>query len=148
MTLVAATIANGGKRPLPTFLPGAVARRVTVISATLAHTVRRLMIGVVRQGTGTAAAIPGVTVAGKTGTAELTSTAPRCPAGTQPGLSGCPTQTPQNSAANTDAWFTCFAPALNPRVAVGVLLVRDGAGGATAAPAARQVLATALSGGV
>ena len=37
----------------------------------MARTVRRLMIGVVREGTGTAAAIPGVTVAGKTGTAEL-----------------------------------------------------------------------------
>lgn len=147
MTLVAAAIANGGRRPQPTFLPGAVGRRVAVISTTLARTVRRLMIGVVRQGTGTAAAIPGVTVAGKTGTAELSSTVVHCPAGTQPGSPACPAQTPASSAANTDAWFTCFAPAVHPRVAVGVLLVRDGAGGATAAPAARQVLAAALSGG-
>jgi cell division protein FtsI/penicillin-binding protein 2 len=46
--------------------------------------------------------------------------------------------------SNTDAWFAAFAPALAPRVDVGVLLVKDGAGGTTAAPVAREVLEAAL----
>ena len=77
MATVAATIADEGQRPQPTFLPQRQppARR-DALSASVARTVRRLMIGVVRDGTGTAAAIPGVTVAGKTGTAELKSPAP------------------------------------------------------------------------
>jgi cell division protein FtsI/penicillin-binding protein 2 len=45
---------------------------------------------------------------------------------------------------NTDAWFAAFAPALKPRIAVGVLLVKDGAGGDTAAPVAREVLEAGL----
>ena len=47
-------------------------------------------------------------------------------------------------ASNTDAWFAAFAPASSPRIVVGVLLVKDGAGGATAAPVARQVLEAGL----
>jgi cell division protein FtsI/penicillin-binding protein 2 len=88
------------------------------------------MVGVVRNGTGRAAAIPGVVVAGKTGTAELGST--QGPTGQDQG------------AADTDAWFTSFAPARKPRIAVAVLLVRAGAGGETAAPAARLVLQAGL----
>ena len=45
---------------------------------------------------------------------------------------------------NTDAWFTAYAPAAKPRIVVAVMLVRAGAGGATAAPAARVVLDAAL----
>jgi penicillin-binding protein A len=45
---------------------------------------------------------------------------------------------------NTDAWFTAYAPANRPRIVVAVMLVRAGAGGATAAPAARVVLDAAL----
>ena len=45
---------------------------------------------------------------------------------------------------NTDAWFTAYAPAGRPKIAVAVMLVRAGAGGATAAPAARVVLDAAL----
>ena len=45
---------------------------------------------------------------------------------------------------NTDAWFTAFAPAARPKIVVAVMLVRAGAGGATAAPAARVVLDAAL----
>ena len=41
---------------------------------------------------------------------------------------------------NTDAWFTAYAPAAHPKIVVAVMLVRAGAGGATAAPAARVVL--------
>jgi cell division protein FtsI/penicillin-binding protein 2 len=49
-----------------------------------------------------------------------------------------------SEASNTDAWFASFAPALHPRIVVGVLLVKDGAGGDTAAPVARQVLEAGL----
>ena len=80
-----------------------------------------------RGGTGTAAAIPGVTVAGKTGTAELV-----------------PTAEGPGDPKNTDAWFVAFAPAANPRVAVAVMLVGAGAGGKAAAPIAKQVLQAAL----
>ncbi|HEY5045688.1 MAG TPA: penicillin-binding transpeptidase domain-containing protein [Solirubrobacteraceae bacterium] len=155
MATVAATIADGGRRPQPTFAvdPGR-SPRVTATSAAVARTVRRLMIGVVRSGTGTSAAIPGVTVAGKTGTAEL-KTISSCPAGSETesssqaasseksGSEDCGSA--QNEARNTDAWFAAFAPALQPRIVVGVLLVQDGAGGATAAPVARQVLEAGLS---
>jgi penicillin-binding protein A len=155
MATVAATIADGGRRPQPTFAADAranVSPRVTVTSAAVARTVRHLMIGVVRSGTGTSAAIPGVTVAGKTGTAELKTTSTCSPSSEtesnshsnseKSGSESCGTA--QNEASNTDAWFAAFAPALQPRIVVGVLLVQDGAGGATAAPVARQVLEAGL----
>ena len=156
MATVAATIADGGKRPQPTFNPAAAPAPdggTFVSSAAVAHTVRRLMIGVVREGTGTAAAIPGVTVAGKTGTAELKSASTCSPSESNTSSkeeSGSGETSPescgsaQSEASNTDAWFASFAPALAPRIVVGVLLVQDGAGGATAAPVARQVLEAGL----
>jgi cell division protein FtsI/penicillin-binding protein 2 len=123
-----------------------------VISAAVARTVRRLMIAVVRVGTGTAAAIPGVVVAGKTGTAELksqcASARPEASSHEESGSAGsaeaCGTS---SEASNTDAWFAAFAPALHPRVVVSVLLVKDGAGGTTAAPVARQVIEAGLQAG-
>jgi peptidoglycan glycosyltransferase len=152
MALVAATIADGGRRPQPTFLPTHTHPGTPVMSASVARTMRHLMIAVVREGTGTAAAIPGVTVAGKTGTAEL-KTATAC--GTAGGgeasgeaheadKEGCQPESAESEAANTDAWFAAFAPALHPRIVVCVLLVKDGAGGMTAAPVAREVLEAAL----
>jgi peptidoglycan glycosyltransferase len=154
MGTVAATIADGGKRPSPSFLPGKATAGMTVMSESVAHIMRRLMIGVVREGTGTAAAIPGVTVAGKTGTAELKSTAElkgSCSStaseASSTGTSGADKegcQGAENEAANTDAWFAAFAPALHPRIVVCVMLVKDGAGGATAAPVAREVIEAAL----
>jgi penicillin-binding protein A len=152
MATVAATIGDGGHRPRPTFAFDARPHPVaTATSASVARTVRRLMIGVVREGTGTSAAIPGVTVAGKTGTAELGSPS-SCSGGGEGGAgeggageshgSGC--QGAASEPGNTDAWFAAFAPALHPRIVVGVLLVKDGAGGATAAPVARQVLEAGL----
>jgi peptidoglycan glycosyltransferase len=154
MATVAATIADGGRRPQATFTPAArPLPRVPVMSSSVARVVRRLMTDVVREGTGTAAAIPGVVVAGKTGTAELKtesecSTPPpeTTTAGArEPSRSGC--QGTDSEASNTDAWFAAFAPAIHPRIVVGVLLVKDGAGGATAAPVARQVLEAGLKAG-
>jgi cell division protein FtsI/penicillin-binding protein 2 len=131
MASVAQTVANDGKRVDPTLIPNSrpVAKRV--ISRQVADTLEGLMLGVVRYGTGTSAAIPGVQVAGKTGTAEL-------------GDTRGPDSIEQSDPSNTDAWFTAFAPAKRPKIAVGVLFVRNGAGGATAAPAARIVLGRAL----
>ncbi len=151
MATVAAAIADGGHLPTPTFLPRGARPGPAATSAEVARTVRRLMIGVVRNGTGTAAAIPGVVVAGKTGTAELKSACtPRGSSGETASSEGEDSESchqGESEASNTDAWFAAFAPALHPRIAVCVLLVKDGAGGATAAPVARQVLEAGLSSG-
>jgi cell division protein FtsI/penicillin-binding protein 2 len=102
------------------------------------------MRAVVTGGTGAAAAVPGVRVAGKTGTAELRSTVKPAPTPDATGQIPPQTDTPQDDGSDTDAWFTAFAPLKHPRVAVCVLLVAQGAGGATAAPTARGVLEAAL----
>jgi peptidoglycan glycosyltransferase len=142
MALVGATIANGGRRPVPTLAFGVRHPAPAVVPLAVARTVRLLMIGVVNHGTGMAAQIPGVVVAGKTGTAELATTATSCtPDPNNPGA--CPGAVP-NDPKNTDAWFVAFAPAGAPRVAVGVLLAHDGAGGDTAAPVARVMLEAGL----
>lgn len=156
MAVVAATIGDGGRRPTPTFSLHGPPPSLRVSSLTVARQVRHMMTEVVREGTGTAAAIPGVTVAGKTGTAEL-GPPPGCPssegASTEAGSANPPSaagSTPSNckpsasNPADTDAWFAAFAPALAPRIAVAVLMVRDGFGGVTAAPVARQVLEAGL----
>jgi cell division protein FtsI/penicillin-binding protein 2 len=127
MASAAAAIANRGVRAEPTLRFGARSRGNRVTSAEIAATMRSLMVGVVKSGTGTSAALPNVTVAGKTGTAEL---------GGGPGGASIP--------GNTDAWFVAFAPARAPRLAVGVVMYRAGAGGAAAAPVARAILASAL----
>ena len=158
MAMVATAIADSGRRPRPTFLAGSRADFIGhATSSSVARTVRRLMIGVVRSGTGTAAAIRGVTVAGKTGTAELKSPCTPSSASSTEASAGesgsgeapkeaC--QSGETESSNTDAWFAAFAPALHPRVAVCVMLVKDGAGGATAAPVARQVIEAALQAGL
>jgi cell division protein FtsI/penicillin-binding protein 2 len=128
MTTVAATIAMGGQRPIPTLQMGQPARFVYVTSPHIASMVERMMVAVVEFGTGTAAQIPGVQVAGKTGTAELVNTA-------APGAS---------LPSNTDAWFVGYAPVGAPRVVAGALFPSQGAGGATAAPAVRSVLMAGL----
>jgi hypothetical protein len=130
MTDVAATIAMGGRRPIPTLRFGQPPRFVYVTSPRVAGLVQRMMVAVVQFGTGTAAAIPGVRVAGKTGTAELVSTA-------SPAAS---------LAKNTDAWFVGYAPVGAPRIVAGALFPNQGAGGQTAAPAIQPVLVAGLKG--
>jgi penicillin-binding protein A len=97
------------------------------ISPQSAHDLRDMMVGVVARGTGRAATISGVTVAGKTGTAE-----------------GAPGRPPT-------VWFVGFAPADNPQVAVAVVVENGGGvgdeatGGRLAAPIARAVMQAAIA---
>jgi cell division protein FtsI/penicillin-binding protein 2 len=133
MASVAQTIAARGVRHLPTLALGDATRSERVIKRRFARTIESLMLDVVAYGTGTAAALPGVKVAGKTGTAELEDTRDPETGETEP-----------SDPTNTDAWFAAYAPAGRPKIAVAVMLVRAGAGGATAAPAARVVLDAAL----
>jgi cell division protein FtsI/penicillin-binding protein 2 len=132
MASVAQAIGNGGVLD-PTALVTdhtlqSHAKPTRVTSTDIAATLRGLMIGVVTNGTGTAAALPGIQVAGKTGTAELGS------------VTGEDT-----SAQRLDAWFTAFAPATDPKLAVAAMVVNaSGDGGTIAAPIVRQVMASAL----
>ena len=136
---IAQTIANDGVR-----MPNSLVRTrdlrpadepVTVTTPEVAQTVRDLMIEVVRSGTGIAAALPDVQVAGKTGTAELG------PKALQPELA--PGEDPE---LEVDAWFTAFAPADRPELAVAAMVVNaSGDGGTVAAPIVRQVLEAGLA---
>jgi beta-lactamase class D len=127
MADVAATIADSGRRPLPTMLDGARPRFARVTSAKVAGEVQGMMEAVVAYGTGTPAQIPGITVAGKTGTAELKDTAGK-----------------KNEAKATDAWFVAYAPVGDPKVVVAALFPNQGYGADTAAPAVRQMIEDAL----
>ena len=131
MALVA-TFARRGTMPVPYLVrevrtPGGqiieqhrpVSGRSVIATAT-AEVVTEAMIEVVRRGTGRAARLPRVVVAGKTGTA----TAP---------------------VGRSHAWFIGFAPANAPRVAVAVVVEHGGVGGQHAAPVARCVLQAALA---
>jgi len=132
MALIAATIADGGAQPHPRLVrsirePNGSQRSIAhaaptqPISKQTAAAVRTMMEATVEWGTGTAAALPGVSVAGKTGTAT-------------------------NSAGKSHAWFVAFAPAQAPRVALAIIVENAGYGGTYAAPIARRVLAAALGG--
>jgi cell division protein FtsI/penicillin-binding protein 2 len=140
MASVAQTIAAGGMRsPTPLVTDRRLRAKVKPVRVTtpaVAHTLRTLMEQVVSSGTGVAAALPGVTVAGKTGTAEL---GPKAQQGDIQGQTG---EKPQQAV---DAWFACFAPAEHPKLVVAVMVVNaDGDGGTIAAPIARQILASGL----
>jgi cell division protein FtsI/penicillin-binding protein 2 len=137
MAMVAQAIASKGASRTPTVTHGAAAAPRRVIDAHTARTIAKLMVAVVARGTGTSAALGSGQVAGKTGTAELEST-------TGP-TADAQNADQQSQQSHTDAWFTSFAPAKHPRIVVAVMLVRAGAGGETAAPAARTVLQAALS---
>jgi peptidoglycan glycosyltransferase len=101
------------------------------MSKKVADELTELMVGVITEGTGTAGAISEAQVAGKTGTAEL---------GPKPGE-----EESENPVQIKDAWFTAFAPAEKPRLAVGVLLIEaEASGGEVAAPIASEVLAAGL----
>jgi penicillin-binding protein A len=96
-------------------------RQAQVMKPETAGTLAEMMKHVVEEGTGTAAALEGIDVAGKTGTAEVA-----------------------NRTAN-QAWFICFAPVEKPRMAIAVTIERtQGQGGTEAAPIAKQVLEVLL----
>lgn len=134
MALVAAAVANGGKIMQPHLLKkvtapgGGTVVKVkpqlwrTAMKPETAATLNEFMQAVVTGGTGRAAAIPGIKVAGKTGTAET-------------GLSHVYT-----------AWFIFFAPADNPQVAGAVVLEHqlNGFGGSVSAPIAKQLMEAIL----
>jgi peptidoglycan glycosyltransferase len=138
MALVAAAIGNGGRLMRPQLTDrvvrkdGRVAERVQpdlqsqVMKPETAEQLTAMMGRVVEEGTGTAAALSGVQVAGKTGTAEV-----------------------GEFREFTQPWFICFAPIENPRLAVAVTLERQPAGsqgGTVAAPIAKSVLEAVLGG--
>ena len=134
MALIYATIGNGGVMPTPHYATGVrdaeghVVRQVApgaqgqVISANTAKTLTTMLVGAVA-GPGAfafGAKVPGVDVAGKTGTAE-----------TRPG------EAPHG-------WFVGFAPAEAPTVVVAVIVENAAEGGVTAAPLGAQVMRAAL----
>ena len=138
MAMVAAAIGNGGLAMTPHVVAevrdsnGEVVRKLDgepwkrFTSPQTAAAVRDMMVGVVNGGTATRAAVPGVQVAAKTGTA-------------------------QTIGDNAHAWLIAFAPAEAPKIAVAVIVesqdgVNEATGGRVAAPIARTVMQAALSG--
>jgi cell division protein FtsI/penicillin-binding protein 2 len=139
---VAQSIAGNGVMTRPRVFPDDRARRGRVVSRRIAQQLEPMMNGVVAYGTGTSANLSPVKVAGKTGTAELTTTVKKEGEGTTPPVEeGVEAKPP---GYDTDAWFTAYAPVRRPKLAVCVLIVHGGAGGSTAAPAARGVLQAGL----
>lgn len=131
MAVVAAAVANGGIIMAPTLVDEVHDAAGTVIESTqprqlwravsksVADALTRVMTLTVSEGTGTAAAIPGVRVVGKTGSA-------------------------QNPHGQTHAWFIGFAPAEKPQVAIAVIVENAGAGGREAAPIAGEIMKTVI----
>ncbi len=133
MAMVAAAIANGGEsmrpfvvdrilKPDDSVLSGTKPERLrTAVAPDTAAELTAMMELVTESGTGRRAQIPGVRVAGKTGTAE----------------------TGRND--RNDTWFVGFAPANNPEVAIAVTISdQSGTGGAVAAPKAKEVMEVLL----
>ncbi|MDP4145054.1 MAG: penicillin-binding protein 2 [Bacillota bacterium] len=135
MVLVASTIANNGIMMKPHLVKQVTSSSGSVIqdikpeslgikvSAANAATMRDFMKGVVEEGTGTNASIDGVTVCGKTGTADHVD---------------------EGKNAPPHSWFIGFAPYENPQVAVAVIVEDGGQGGIAAARIASQVMQVAL----
>lgn len=97
------------------YIPFSFTKQELPVSAATFSLIKDGMIGVVLRGTGTLAKVPGVTVAGKTGTA-------------------------QNPHGKDHAWFIAFAPVENPKIAMAVLVENAGFGGAISAPIARELI--------
>ena len=138
MAMVAAAVANEGRLMRPYVVDRELSADLDVVTETTpsemsrpvdadtAATLTDLMESVVTDGSGRRAAVPGVRVAGKTGTAEIAQ-------GTAPTV-----------------WFIGFAPAEDPRIAVAVMLedgggAAGGTGGTVAAPIAQRVLAAGVA---
>ncbi len=139
VALISAAIANGGNLMQPTLLDRIIAPDLSIVEqpeATLssqpisritAETMTQLMVDGVANGAASNARIEGVAVAGKTGTAENGDDAPYT------------------------LWFTGFAPADNPQVAIAVVVEdgggrgQSGSGNQIAAPIAKRVLEAVLS---
>jgi penicillin-binding protein A len=132
MAMVAASVANGGVVMRPYVVEKIVSSGGSTVQRThpdrlgravkpqTASELTSMMEAVVTGGTGTAAQIPGVKVAGKTGTAET-------------------------GVANVyTAWFISFAPADHPKVAVAVVVENGGFGGKSAAPIAKTLMQAIL----
>jgi penicillin-binding protein A len=137
MAEVAATVANGGRLMRPRLTDrivrkdGRVKEKIqpdlqsVVMKPETADQLTNMMSRVVEEGTGTAAALAGIRVAGKTGTAEVGA-----------------------NREFTQPWFIGFAPVEDPRMAVAVTVERTtGQGGTVAAPIAKSVLEALLGGG-
>jgi peptidoglycan glycosyltransferase len=131
MAMVVSAIGNGGSLMRPHLVEkvknpdGRTVRVVKpseesrVMKESTARALAAMMSQVVKEGTGTAAALAGVDVAGKTGTAEVGGT--------------------------NQAWFIAFAPVDAPRVAIAATVERTpGEGGTVAAPIAKRVMETLL----
>jgi peptidoglycan glycosyltransferase len=139
MAMVAAGVANGGNLMQPRLTSKVVNQNGQVVASfpprlysrvmkpATAHALTDMMTDVVEEGTGQAARLDGVKVAGKTGTAS-----------TGGYLNGQPLD---------DAWFIGFAPVQDPKIAVAVTLqnVPNGFGGIYAAPIAAQEIRTLLA---
>lgn len=139
MALVAAAIANGGEIMKPHVLSeirdekGVTLRRFSpsvwrrALSPGAASVLTQAMIGVVQGGTATRMQIAGVTVAAKTGTAQI-----------------------KEGSNLANAWIVGFAPADHPRVVVAVMVkaqpgLSEATGGRVAAPIGQRLLAKALA---
>jgi peptidoglycan glycosyltransferase len=144
--MISAAIANHGTLMKPYLVSEEQAPNLSVLSHTdpqvvdqamtsqQADELTQMMVDVVNKGTGTAAQIPGISVAGKTGTADNGP------------------QNPDGSYVNPPhAWFSGFAPADNPKIAVAVILENGGVngnettGGLAAAPVAQAVMKAYLA---
>ncbi|MCM8710163.1 penicillin-binding transpeptidase domain-containing protein [Clostridium sp. SYSU_GA19001] len=136
MVLTAGTIANDGVMMKPSIVSqilddkGKVVKDIkpesigNIISKENAAIIKEAMREVVTSGTGKAAAISGISVAGKTGTADHDDI---------PGIDEVP-----------HSWFIGFAPYENPQVAVAVIVEEGGTGGKAAATIAGKIMKEAL----
>jgi penicillin-binding protein A len=142
IAMVAAAVANHGKLMKPQIwnrvvnVDGSVTKRMSPsvysepISAKTAEELTTAMEGVVDEGTGTNAAISGVPVAGKTGTAET------------PGNEAC-----GGGAEENQAWFMGFVPADHPKIAIAASVeCTEQFGNDVAAPIFRSVAEAILAG--